>query len=310
MMIHVRPDDPFQNTGVESTFFTHYVRAVHFAVESVTGVGFGTAQVTSTVERIFCCFIMLLGVALFGFIIGKLVPLLKKNSFIQQKHASEINRLLSIMSYLDIPQAYQKEALEFKTFSLSRSIAAMSNILDKAKIPKSLKEEVLTYVKISTLKGSPLFGHVSEHCLQELASLMQDVVSSPKQAIIRAGDTAEAMYFVLYGELNVVNPTGETVAVLNSQATPFFGEIGILIENMVRTASVIASSYCSLYKLSKHDIRALMNYHPDLKKSILEETQRRMALMNLDKNVISTHIDEEDGEDDLKIEAVLDSNDT
>jgi CRP-like cAMP-binding protein len=83
-----------------------------------------------------------------------------------------------------------------------------------------------------------------------------------RQAIVRRGEPADAMFFVMDGEVEVeIDPP---VRLGKGQ---FFGEIGLLLDT-TRNATVTALHECRLLVLDRADFDRLMHQHPDLKARI------------------------------------------
>jgi voltage-gated potassium channel len=84
-----------------------------------------------------------------------------------------------------------------------------------------------------------------------------------RQAIIRRGEPADAMFFVMDGEVEVdVRPN--PVRLGKGQ---FFGEIALVTEGP-RTATVTAVVETRLLALDRVDFNRLVQQHPELKTAI------------------------------------------
>ena len=98
----------------------------------------------------------------------------------------------------------------------------------------------------------------------------------PNYVVIKIGDIAESMFFIVSGQLEVeltkenkVFETGE-----------FFGEMGIL-NNAPRTATIVSLTECKLLELKAEDLQHLMDTHPTIRRQVEEVNQaRRKALEN------------------------------
>lgn len=71
-----RPATPARPTATAPTSFfqaslaTRYVASIYWAFTTMTTVGYGDIVVTTTLERCFCVFGMLIGATVFGYIVG------------------------------------------------------------------------------------------------------------------------------------------------------------------------------------------------------------------------------------------------
>lgn len=130
------------------------------------------------------------------------------------------------------------------------------------------RDFVVTWQMVAKL---PLFAQLEAGRIAEIAGLLRRQVVPAQYVIVRRGETADSMYFVLDGEVEVdVQP-----APLRLRRGQYFGELALL-NDTVRNATVTAVSDCQLLTLEAADFRRLLNAHPDLKQQITELAQKRM----------------------------------
>lgn len=109
----------------------------------------------------------------------------------------------------------------------------------------------------------PLFANVGVMHLVEIASMLKPRTVPPLYTVVRKGDPADCMYFILSGELQVElkpNP----VRLSNGD---FFGEMGLL-NKAPRMASVTAVTDTQLLVLEDTDFDKLMRLYPDMRAEI------------------------------------------
>ncbi len=131
------------------------------------------------------------------------------------------------------------------------------------------RDFVVTWQLVSQV---PLFAGLDAARIAEIARLLRPIIVPQNSVIVRRGETADAMYFIVEGEAEV-DVTPRPVRLGKGQ---FFGEIA-LIKDIARTATVTAASECQLLALSIHDFRRLMERQPELKAQIAREAERRQA---------------------------------
>jgi len=123
-----------------------------------------------------------------------------------------------------------------------------------------------------TVAKVPLFATLAADRIAEIAGLLKREVVPPRYVVVRRGEPADAMFFIMSGELEAdVQPTPRRLG-----RGQYFGEIALL-HDTVRTATVTAVSECQLLVLDVADFRRLLDAHPDLKASVARVAERRMA---------------------------------
>jgi CRP-like cAMP-binding protein len=117
----------------------------------------------------------------------------------------------------------------------------------------------------------PLFAGLDATRIAAIARLLKPQIVPERQAIVRRGEPADAMFFIMDGAVAVeIEP--EPVRLGKGQ---FFGEIGLLLDT-TRTATVTALTESRLLVLERGDFDRLMAEHPDLKSRIEKTAAERV----------------------------------
>ncbi len=118
----------------------------------------------------------------------------------------------------------------------------------------------------------PFFQSLDPSAITEITHMLRRLEVPERTAIIRRGKIGDCMYFIAAGEVQVdIKPTPVHLA-----AGAFFGELALLGDS-VRSANVTTTTPSTLLMLDLADFRTLTAHHPDLKRAIDEEGQRRMS---------------------------------
>lgn len=134
-------------------------------------------------------------------------------------------------------------------------------------IPSGLLLRLLTF---------PLFKDAPKSFHGKVAAKLKFVQYTPQAYIIKEGDPALAMYWILKGQVSVTSTDGESVyAELHSGA--FFGEIGILF-NRPRTATVVARLRVLVGVLTADSLNIVLRSYPLIERRIRDEAQERLAM--------------------------------
>ena len=117
----------------------------------------------------------------------------------------------------------------------------------------------------------PLFHNLEFGAIADISKLLHIKRFRKYDLIIKEGDTAQAMYFIVEGNVRVTNAKG-----LNTQLQKgdFFGEIA-LIKNVPRTATIIAENRCKLLELTTYDFRNFIKTKPELLQTIKSVANQR-----------------------------------
>ena len=118
----------------------------------------------------------------------------------------------------------------------------------------------------------PFFQSLDPSSITEITHMLRRLEVPERIAIIRRGKVGDCMYFIAAGEVQVdIKP-----APVRLGAGAFFGELALLGDS-VRSANVTTTMPSTLLILDLADFRTLTASHPDLKRAIDAEGQRRMS---------------------------------
>ncbi|MBI3517304.1 MAG: ion transporter [Proteobacteria bacterium] len=118
----------------------------------------------------------------------------------------------------------------------------------------------------------PLFTGVGVMRMVEIATMLKPRTVPPLYTVVRQGDSADCMYFVLSGELEVqLEPKPVYL-----KAGDFFGEMGLL-DRAPRVATVTAVTDTQLLVLEESDFHTLMRAHPEMRATIEAAAAARRA---------------------------------
>ena len=117
----------------------------------------------------------------------------------------------------------------------------------------------------------PLFAGLDATRIAAIARLLKPQIVPERQAIVRRGEPADAMFFIMDGTVEVeVEPASVRLA-----KGQFFGEVGLLFDT-TRNATVTALTESRLLVLDRADFDRLMKQHPDLKARIERIASERL----------------------------------
>jgi voltage-gated potassium channel len=124
----------------------------------------------------------------------------------------------------------------------------------------------------NTVAKVPLFSTLSASGIAAIARLLKPQIAPAHYAIVRRGEPASAMFFIMSGEVEVdVRPNP-----VHLRGGQFFGEIALL-KDTLRTATVTALTDTQLLALETNDFRHLISEYPELGEKIARIAESRMG---------------------------------
>lgn len=252
---------------------TYYIKSFYWALTTLTTIGYGDIVPYDNTGRIFTCFIMIIGVGMYGIVIGNISRMLASADRYKEQSREKINDLLMFMKHYKIPDKLQQAAINHYSHLYSKRLSDNDEKII-ADLPHALQLEMQTYMKIKLISSIPVFHGCSHECLKKVSTHLEQIYSSPGDMIINIGDIGEEMFILSHGNVDVILPSGERVATLHDGQ--IFGEVALLKET-TRTADVQSQTYCDLYKLTKKSFNEIVKSYPNLLSNIEATTQRRSS---------------------------------
>lgn len=132
------------------------------------------------------------------------------------------------------------------------------------------REFVVTWSMVASV---PLFSTLSASAVAEIMRYLSAQSAPAGMLIVRRGETAQSMYFIAEGEVELELPD-QTVRLGVGQ---FFGEMAILRETQ-RTANVRALEATKLLVLDAYDLQSLIVRNPEIGECIRQVAASREEL--------------------------------
>jgi len=275
---------PYDISGSE---WTVLMRSFSWSISALTA-RMSDVRVVNAYECLFAFLVLFLGLVLNGKIIGNIMGIVIDAN----EGNTSVNRSIDILrSYLrsnkvSIPQI--DKAISFLRY---RKTKQGSLTLDQDLILRDLPVIVQKQIDICTkvgpyLRGCPIFDICSDEFLREVSAKLRVQLYIKDDKLINAGDIGYEMFFIEDGSVHVVSADGQTIYSTLEKGS-FFGETA-LFTNANRTASIkVASSFCTVYILTKDD------FHDELASSgidakLLEENFQNLQVANKKRNAAVT----------------------
>lgn len=130
------------------------------------------------------------------------------------------------------------------------------------------------------LSKVPLFNGLKDRQLQRLADRMAERTYAAGDLIVKQGQGGEGFYVITSGKAEATRERsdGEKVIVNTFGPTDFFGELALLDEEGVRTASILASEPTTCLILTRWDFLGVLRQDADMAVEILQEMARRFRI--------------------------------
>jgi Cyclic nucleotide-binding domain/Ion channel len=251
---------------------TQYLHALYWCVTTLTTVGYGDVTPTTDAQKVYTMVVMVLGVGVYGYVIGNMANLLANLDLAKAHYLSTMERLTTFMKYRHIPPPLQQRVYDYYTYLWENRLGYDESAV-LSELPPTLRTEVSLLLKRDFIEKVPFLKGASYELIRELALELRPVVYTPGDFIVHAGEIGRHMYFISHGTVEVIAADAKTVYGTLRDGD-FFGEIALLY-SQPRTASVRALDYCDLYTLDKDTFTHAISRYPEFATHMQNMAQKR-----------------------------------
>jgi CRP/FNR family transcriptional regulator, cyclic AMP receptor protein len=133
--------------------------------------------------------------------------------------------------------------------------------------------------KLQLLKQTPLLAGLSQHDLEEVGRLADEVDAKASKVLFRAGDPGNEFFVITDGAVRIERD-GKVIARLGPG--DFFGDIALVVERP-RTATATVETDSRLLVVAHREFHSLMDRFPSIRISVLESIAIRLAELEADR---------------------------
>ncbi|KAE9212969.1 hypothetical protein PF005_g10378 [Phytophthora fragariae] len=264
----------------EQTARTKYLMSVFWSFGVMTGLFEG--ELPHTVAAfMFTIFVAICGFLLFTYLCAMFFMISKCESGQNEASEARINQFKHMLSFHNVPDELQHQAIEYLkryyTYTESNDREAMRLLCP------SIRKDIQVALMKDTVAKVVIFEGCSDQFIIAVTSLLEMVSLPAFFVVFHSGERGDAMYFVNSGVLHVL--VGG-VKVKEERKGDFFGEMSIFL-NHPRFATVVTTTYCTLYKLARFHLERILDGYPEYAQSIPKHVQameQRMIIRESQKD--------------------------
>ena len=253
------------------------VRAIYWAIATLATVGYGDIVAHTIPQMLYACCIMVSGVAFFGYILSNIATLMLRLDAAKQHQEEMRDRVEYFMHYHTVPPALrQRVRAYFKYLWSSRHGYDDVEVFES--LPRNLRADLALHLHRDLLAKVPVLKDASPEVIRDLVITLRPMVCVPGDIVCRKGAPGDEMYFIVHGEIEVVDENNSVLARLHDG--DFFGEMALLTDNP-RNATARTATFCDLYVLDRKSFKQVAVRHPVFHSSIDEKARNRLSTATL-----------------------------
>ncbi|XP_012823505.2 potassium voltage-gated channel subfamily H member 5 isoform X1 [Xenopus tropicalis] len=235
-----------------------YVSSLYFTMTSLTTIGFGNIAPTTDGEKIFSVAMMMVGSLLYATIFGNVTTIFQQMYANTNRYHEVLNNVRDFLKLYQVPKGLSERVMDYivSTWSMSKGI-------DTEKVlgicPKDMRADICVHLNRKVFNEHPAFRLASDGCLRSLAVEFQTIHCAPGDLIYHAGESVDALCFVVSGSLEVIQDE-EVVAILGKGDV--FGDVFWKETTLAHAcANVRALTYCDLHIIKREALLKVLDFY-------------------------------------------------
>ncbi|XP_067894375.1 potassium voltage-gated channel subfamily H member 5 [Heterodontus francisci] len=257
-----------------------YISSLYFTMTSLTTIGFGNIAPTTDGEKIFSVAMMMVGSLLYATIFGNVTTIFQQMYANTNRYHEMVNNVRDFLKLYQVPKGLSERVMDYivSTWSMSKGIDT-DKVL--AICPKDMRADICVHLNRKVFNEHPAFRLASDGCLRALAVEFQTIHCAPGDLIYHAGESVDALCFVVSGSLEVIQDD-EVVAILGKGDV--FGDIFWKETTLAHAcANVRALTYCDLHIIRREALLKVLEFYTAFANSF---SRNLILTCNLRKRII------------------------
>ncbi|NXJ92543.1 KCNH5 protein, partial [Corythaixoides concolor] len=282
------------NAFKERTLHVFYFRSWQFSISGRTNIVRLKLAFTGAHIFIFNYF-WFFSALLYATIFGNVTTIFQQMYANTNRYHEMLNNVRDFLKLYQVPKGLSERVMDYivSTWSMSKGI-------DTEKVlsicPKDMRADICVHLNRKVFNEHPAFRLASDGCLRALAVEFQTIHCAPGDLIYHAGESVDALCFVVSGSLEVIQDD-EVVAILGKGDV--FGDIFWKETSLAHAcANVRALTYCDLHIIKREALLKVLDFYTAFANSF----SRNLTLTcNLRKRIIFRKISDVKKEEEERL---------
>ncbi|XP_020280033.1 potassium/sodium hyperpolarization-activated cyclic nucleotide-gated channel 4-like [Pseudomyrmex gracilis] len=244
----------------DDSFRLRFKNSVYIAVINIMASGYGRYPPKTTSIAILFSLLMISGKFIACYILIALFRFTAESKISEVQYEEIINQVQAYVKHKNLLPHIRERILAYYHYRFRGSYFRTKRILSD--LTELLRQEVAFHSCRRLIENVAIFKHLPNDVLQLLMNKLKFELYLPNDVIIKSGTQGDCMFFLSFGIVSVLTPTGKEICHLEDGA--YFGEIALLLTDHRRIASVIAVDVCEVYRLDRKNFRQCVDVNSEL----------------------------------------------
>ena len=232
-----------------------YIRSVYWASTALTTAGYGDVSATSTIERTFSIFTLIVGIMLFSTVIANLEEIVAQLDVTSTLFAQKMDEIKIMMEVRSIPDEVEDEIMQYyNTLWLKQK--GVSEIAVLNYLPGRIRHEVLKFHCGKVFKTAPVFEEFESSFIDSILDQLGSDFFLTGDIVYEKGECGKELFILTRGAVDLVDGKNKLITVGMGS---LLGE-DEFFKHEPRICGAVAAEFCTTFFLLYDDLMTLMEY--------------------------------------------------
>ena len=223
-------------------------------------------------ESLFTLSVMMAGVFLFATIIGNVSTMVDELNENEGDFQTKLLLMSRMTKQHQLPRELEDRVMNYYTYQY-KNHQGFDHFQMLQTLPAGLRTDILLKLTRTMIEQVPFFKGEAEGFFRSLVDRLKPQIASAGEALVRAGQITNEMYFVHRGEFDVLVGSPPVIVARLRQGN-YFGEA--LTEAKPRAATIQARTFCDLFVLTQRALTEVLPYYPETEAKMHELVAKKL----------------------------------
>lgn len=257
--------------GIETAdvYRTVYIDAAYWILTTMSTVGFGDILPYNTAERIFCCWVIVVGTFTWAYIVGSFSATLQAMDVDKNKYDEEMRSVKAMMRFHEVPMELADRIDSFFQYKFeTHTMFDDDKVMDL--LPSKIRSDFILHRFRNIINMIPFFRGCREDAVIEIVTRFKGFSVLPLEPLFEAGDPHVELCVLTKGRMAMVHTKADGEEIMEAEyfKGSFFGENQFLGFDKERTSTFRARTFCEVSTLHPDDMEPVLRKHVKLRRRL------------------------------------------
>ncbi len=186
-----------------ATVSEQYLASMYWSVMTLTTIGYGDIKPVTQWERLFAILMMLLGSAMFAYVVGTMCSVVQGLSETQLAFQAHMDRINEYMNECRLPGSLRTRVRKYCLYQRDANLIRADERRLLKSLSPALRSEISSYNYEGPLRKAQYFRDAPREFIHSLSEYLCLAIFGPNEAVIRIGFTGSKMYILAKGRCQI-----------------------------------------------------------------------------------------------------------